>query len=281
MKILIFLITLFEIFYLLDCLQMKRKILKNRGIAKLIWHDEFNQKKIDRQKWTFTKGHFIGDLTYMTDRPDNAFTHDGCLIIQANQELYKGYNYTSAAISTTKHFSIQNGYYEIRAKVPSSQGAWPSFWTLGDNGTWPKNGEVDIMEFVAWNPQRIYGVLHTKGFDTFSTYYDSHGFSNEFHTFGLLWEPETLSFFVNGIMFERRTSREAREKGGEWPFADPGYKLHIILDLGIGGWAGAPNASSHFPQQFIVDFIRVWEYEQMSFTNYSIKNLQNDIKFKN
>ncbi len=43
--------------------------------------------------------------------------------------------------------SFKYGRFEMRAKIDTRSGLWPAFWTLGNEGEWPENGEIDIMEF--------------------------------------------------------------------------------------------------------------------------------------
>src|SRR5436309_12542342 len=43
--------------------------------------------------------------------------------------------------------SWKYGRFEMRGRIDTRPGLWPAFWTSGVEKPWPRNGEVDIMEF--------------------------------------------------------------------------------------------------------------------------------------
>src|SRR5688572_31317501 len=91
------------------------------------------------------------------------------LVIEARKEpeLIAGRNYSSARIKTQGLHAWQYGRIEARMKLPYGQGIWPAFWMLGENFNdvgWPAAGEIDIMEHVVKEPNRIYGTVHAPGY---------------------------------------------------------------------------------------------------------------------
>ena len=230
----------------------------------LVWIEEFDNNQIDQSKWVYDTG---GDgwgnneLEFYTDRRENSFISNGCLVIQALKEDFQGRQYTSARMKTQGKWSITYGKFEIRAKLPFGQGIWPAFWMLGDDIStvgWPACGEIDIMENIGKDPNNIYGSIHGPGYDITSPYTDQRGFSNDFHTFTVDWQPDQLSFYVDGNLY--RTMNKSEAGGKPWPF---NKNFFVILNLAVGGnWPGNPDQSTQFPQQFSIDYIKVWEHSQ-------------------
>lgn len=180
------------------------------------------------------------------------------MVIQALKESYGGRDYTSARMNTAGKFSITYGKFEVRAKIPGGQGIWPAFWLLGENigeVGWPACGEIDIMEYVGRDPTHTFGSIHATNFDTSDGYYNPNGFTNDFHLYSVNWQPDRIEFYVDNNLF--RTVYKS-QSGGHWPFE--GKNFFIILNLAVGGnWPGYPDGSTHFPAQFLVDYVRVYE----------------------
>jgi len=228
---------------------------------KLVWSDEFKGKSIDTRKWTFdigNNGWGNNELQYYTNRPQNAHVNNGHLIIQAKKENHGGSHYTSARMKTQGKFSVNYGKFEMRAKLPHGQGIWPAFWLLGDDITrvgWPACGEIDIMEYIGKDPSHVHGSTHGVGFDTSHSFHHPQGFHNGFHTYSANWQPNRIEFAVDGKVYKVVTPADTH---GKWPFNSK--KMFIILNLAVGGkWPGNPDGSTHFPQQFVIDYVRVYE----------------------
>jgi beta-glucanase (GH16 family) len=241
----------------------------------LAWNDEFNNGQIDPLKWTFETGDGTdyglprgwgnNELQIYTTSDENARVDmDGdvsALIITA---LKHGENdFTSAKLTTNGLFSMRFGRVDVRAKLPKGQGIWPAIWTLGDNREvvdWPGCGEIDIMEMLGQQPNKIYGTIHyvdgenRKGES--QGYYEVSGsdFSEAYHVFSLVWTPETLTFMVNDVKYH------------EVPIEDDMKEFlrshYLILNVAVGGyWPGYPDESTTFPQSMYVDYVRVFEKE--------------------
>jgi len=228
---------------------------------KLVWSDEFKGKSLDMGKWKHdlgASGWGNNEMEDYTNSHKNAYIKNGHLVIQANKE---GNHITSARINTAGKFSTLYGRVEMRAKLPHGQGIWPAFWMLGDNigkVGWPACGEIDIMEFVGKDPNHSHASLHAPGFDTHDMVASSSpsAFSNGFHTYGVIWDKDNFQFYVDGKIFKKINRHSSHAKS--WPFND--HKFFILLNLAVGGnWPGAPNASTRFPQQFIIDYVRVYK----------------------
>jgi beta-glucanase (GH16 family) len=244
---------------------------------KLVWSDEFNGtdgSAPDSSKWTYDtggKGWGNNELECYTNLPQNAQIKGGNLVITAMQQ--PGYacsgattnNYTSARLKTQGLFSQAYGRFEARIKIPAGQGMWPAFWMLGDNiGSvgWPTSGEIDIMENIGKEPSTVHGSLHGPG--TTSRTSDAtapfrlpagQNFAGDFHLYAVEWEPGTIRFYVDTNLYATFTSSQW-PAGGTWVFDHPFF---IILNVAVGGsWPGSPDNTTVFPQQMLVDYVRVY-----------------------
>ncbi len=252
---------------------------------RLVWSDEFNGTRGEPNpaNWTYDTGaNGWGNRELETycawgsrkgpcdpAQPNAYVGGDGYLHIVARNIAARseGHSvYTSARLKSEGLRSFQYGRIEARIKVPRGQGMWPAFWLLGDDiGTspWPACGEVDIMENIGKRPDTIYGSIHGTGFTGTilgSPYQlpDHAAFADAFHTFGILWSPKKMEFYVDDPRhpYETRTPADLPQ-GAVWPFDDGKY--FVLLNLAVGGgWPGPPDASTEFPQEMLVDWVRVY-----------------------
>ena len=243
---------------------------------KLIWSDEFNGAAGSSlgSQWQFdTGGNGWGneELESYTSRPANAeLDGQGHLAIVARAEKYTGKdgvarNYTSARLQTLKTFQFQYGLVEARIQVPAGRGLVAQFWALGSEAyegseAWPACGEIDAAEVLGSEPNIVNGTLHApwawaptgvQGQAESAT-----PLSAGFHTYSVEWEPEGISFMLDGSVYKTITPADL-PPGAAWPFKHPYF---LLMDLAVGGeWPGSPNASTHFPAQMLVDWVRVWQ----------------------
>jgi beta-glucanase (GH16 family) len=240
----------------------------------LVWSDEFsaaNGSLPDSSKWIMeTGGGGWGnhELESYTNRARNAHVQNGNLVITAHKETYKGADgitreYTSARLKTLGLFEQKYGRFEARIKIPRGQGMWPAFWMLGNNiGTvdWPDCGEIDVMENVGKEPDKVYGTIHGPGYSGSeglggSYTLPSGKFADDFHVFAVEWEPSAIRFYVDGHLYETRTPADL-PAGKAWVFDHPFF---ILLNVAVGGdWPGNPDGTTAFPQRMLVDYVKVY-----------------------
>ncbi len=234
----------------------------------LVWNDEFNGTTLDPACWTREQGnHGWGNNEWQnyTDREENAYLTDGKLIIEAKEENFGGSNYTSARLITKDKKSFAFGRIDVRAILPEGQGVWPAIWMLGSNFStvgWPACGEIDIMELIGHQPSTVHGTAHwgPQG-QTFSfnegEHYDlpsSEKFSDKYHVFSIIWENDKIEWYVNDNKFFSLTPNQVSPS---YPF---NAEFFFILNIAVGGnWPGYPDNTTQFPQQMIVDYIRVFQ----------------------
>jgi len=257
----------------------------NSAVWTLVWSDEFsapNGSSVDATKWGFDIG--TGDngwgnneLETYTNRTDNAVIENGFLVIKALKETFTGpdnktRNYTSARLLTRNKFTQAYGRFEARMKLPFGQGIWPAFWMLGDNigsAGWPNCGEIDIMENIGREPSTVHGTFHGPGYSGGSgisaayTLPNAQKFSDDFHTFAIEWEPNVMRFYVDGLLYKTRTPADL-PAGKTWVFDHPFF---ILLNVAVGGgFPGNPDATTVFPQQLQMDYVRVYQRSTPSST---------------
>jgi beta-glucanase (GH16 family) len=254
----------------------------------LVWSDEFTNSSTTRMQpnpsvWTYETGnsgfgnHELENYCAWgsnvspcsTALPNSYVGNDGYLHIVAEQPSPGVY--TSARMKTQGLFSFRYGRVEFRARVPEAQGFWPAAWAMGNNivtVNWPACGEQDILERVNaatvpdWNEGSVHGAGFTGSEGLGRVYYFPSGDSAaDWHTYGMIWKPGSVAYYVDDpsapyITFS--TSSLAKLKGAVWPF-DAGQSNFILLNLAVGGdWPGAPNASTKFPAEMQVDYVRIY-----------------------
>jgi hypothetical protein len=236
----------------------------------LSWMDDFSGNTLDAGSWTYETGdgcpNLCGwgnnELQFYTNSPENLFFQDGKLVIQAKQESYSGRNYTSARIKTEgkKHFKF--GRIDVRASLPEGKGIWPAFWLLPQSnvyGGWPRSGEIDLMEYLGHETNKVYGTLHYgpgPGSTNISRSYvlPSGTFSNQFNVFSIEWKQDEIKWFVDGNLYATLTKTDV---GTNYPFNE---NFFLIINMAVGGnWPGAPDASTSFPQFLVVDYVKVFQ----------------------
>ena len=238
----------------------------------LVWSDEFNGPagtSPNPATWVFDQGGAgwgNQQLEYNTNRPENAaLDGDGHLAIVARKEKYLDNDYTSARIKTAGKQEFRYGRVEARIKLPRGQGIWPAFWMLGADFadvSWPKCGEIDIMEYRGQKTHEVQGSLHGpkySGGDCITKVYQlkgDKGFDDDFHVFSIDWDPGRISWAIDGATYQVVNSPTVIAKG-PWVFHKPFF---IILNVAVGGtYLGDPDASTQFPQTMLVDYVRVFK----------------------
>ncbi|UCF43475.1 MAG: glycoside hydrolase family 16 protein, partial [Planctomycetota bacterium] len=240
----------------------------------LVWSDEFYGSRINYENWS----HQLGDGTayglpagwgnnereYYTPRPENSYVSNGNLVIVARQESYQGASYTSARLRSFAKQDFLYGKIEARIKLPGTQGIWPAFWMLPTDweyGGWAASGEIDIVESTNI-ADTIHGTIHYGGqwpsnTSSGGSYSDGNDFSDDFHTYAIEWEPTRIRWYIDEQLYHTETSWWS--SGGSYP-APFNKPFHILLNVAVGGnWPGDPNESSTFPQQMLIDYVRLYE----------------------
>ncbi len=240
----------------------------------LKWQDEFNDPRLsggkpalpNTDKWWYEnlpKGAVNNELqTYVggfrgTDTV--AAIHDGTLKIIAQKS---GGDIISARINTKE--SWKYGYFEARLKMPSGKGTWPAFWMLPEKEqlNWPLDGEIDIMEYVGYDPGWVHASVHTKAYNhTIGTQktarMETKTAETEFHIYAVEWTADFVKGFVDGVEYFR-FDNDKKGDVNTWPFNKPFY---LKLNLAWGGdWGGAQGVDeTKLPATYEIDYVRVYQ----------------------
>lgn len=252
---------------------------------RLVWSDEFDYNGLpDPNKWAYEEGFVRNqELQYYTaGRKENARVENGLLVIEARKEAWpnpryspnapasnwqrsrRQAEYTSASITTKGKAQWTYGRIEVRAKLPSGLGVWPAIWTLGvniDQVGWPRCGEIDIMEYVGYEPNTIWANVHMAKYNHMlgtskgSTIRIPRPYQS-FHVYALEWDSEQLRFFLDDKQYF--TFNNEHTGVDAWPYDGPHF---LLLNLAIGGsWGGARGVDPNiFPQRFEIDYVRVYQ----------------------
>ena len=172
-------------------------------------------------------------------------TSSGALQIDATTTGANEYNcyyktpceWISSKYITKDKIGFKYGRLEARIKGPVGAGTWGAFWMLGadiDSRIWPWCGEIDVTELVGKAPNTAYGYLHgllSGGFGGRGTTVDMpNGFANEYHTYAVDWLPESVDWYVDGVLFG---SQQKKDK--DWVFD---HEFYLVVNLAMGGNLG-------------------------------------------
>ena len=229
--------------------------------AGLIWSDEFNGTS-PSSAWTKSRFWWNGDGYNNADhvyRDSAVSVSGGALSLTLRRENATSWQgdpvqYVSGLVQTggiegrtAPGFSYKYGYAEARIKMPKGQGVWPAFWTLPasyDDGA----GEMDIVEYIGSEERKVYSFVHTRGRSSGGSWTSPVDMSQDWHTYGLDWQPNHLKYYVDGVL--RRTITD--------PALIPQVPEYLILNVQTGGdWAGFPDATTQLPATMLVDYVRV------------------------
>jgi beta-glucanase (GH16 family) len=248
---------------------------QSMGKWKLVWEDDFSGamgSPPDPSKWTYDLGN--GDsnpgfgnseLQYYTDSTKNVFLDGrGHLVIRALRTPDGGY--ASGRIKTQGRFAFKYGKVEAGLRVPHARGIWPAFWMLGADypvTPWPLAGELDVMEHfgvIADDPKTNHATIHGPGYSGgagVTTSYSGAGIlSDSYHVYGIEWEHDKIEFFLDGLSYATYTFASL-PAGAPWVFDKPFF---MLLNIAVGGVAvGYPDETTTFPQDMLVDYIRVYQ----------------------
>lgn len=253
---------------------------------KLVWSDEFDYEGLPKSEYwtpeigTGQWGWGNNELQYYTGREENAKVEDGNLTITLRKEEYEGSSYTSARLITRNKVKYKYGKFEIRAKMPEGKGTWPAFWALANKGVygkkgWPDTGEIDFLETVGYDRNKIHGTIHTSSFNggdgtqkggnkRLSDIY------NTYHTYTTEWLPDKIIWYVDGTPYYTYNPNQyaACPDYKAWPFDQ---EFFIIINLAWGGnWGGAQGIDdSVFDEngigpKYVIDYVRVYQSDVIS-----------------
>jgi Ca2+-binding RTX toxin-like protein/beta-glucanase (GH16 family) len=211
----------------------------------------------NNEKQIYTSPYFRGHNGDFAESPfvSNA---DGTLSIwakpSANSEIF-GYGYTSGFISTKESHAQTYGYFEMKADIPSAAGAWPAFWLIPADGSWPP--ELDVMEVLTSDPHGTWTTGHSgvNGHSANGMLSFTPETTDGFHTYGALWTATDIVWYIDGVEVFRQATPSDMHK-----------PMFMIANLALGGWGGTIN-NGHLPAEMKIDYIRAYALGDGSTTN--------------
>jgi beta-glucanase (GH16 family) len=237
--------------------------------------DEFEGATLDGEKWwDFNPTTFIGRKPGLFSR-DNVAVKDGLLQLTASsmprametvENAARGYHSFATAIVKSKK-RVQYGYFEVRCKAMPSA-ATSAFWFYDplDADKKYKPGsfteEIDVFEIFGRHPRfanTLFMTVHRQETPyvetlvrinlktTGSQWVAPHNFTDEYHRFALLWTPDAITWYVDGV--ERWSIRNEFHQN----------PLHMMFDSEImEAWGGLPDPKD-LPSRFLIDYVRTWQ----------------------
>lgn len=226
----------------------------------LTWHDEFDGSTIDTSKWevlTRRQNHNEEKQYYLAAQ---ASLTEGMLRLTSTNQPFEGLLYRSARLEG--RYEQTYGRFEIRARIPTTQGIWPAIWLLPRTARWPFGGEIDIMEHKGSEPNVVSSAYHfadesgkhkyvTERYQAVDQNQQPIQWPDGFHIYAAEWEPGEIRFYVDGVEHFRTTSSEV-------PVSST--PMHVVLNTAVGGnFDGDPDANTVFPQLHLIDYVRVYK----------------------
>lgn len=241
-----------------------------------VWSDEFDGPQINEDNWVYEEGYMRNDeLQSYTKDPKNAFIREGCLVIKTIKEPTESkrpdptgkttFEYSSASLLTLGKQEWLYGRFEMKAKLPKGQAIWPAYWMCGTQDSWPKNGEIDILEM--WGGQdtdgRISCNLHWSENGQYTkwsevreiTLPNNEKFNDKFHTIALEWDENQLRFYMDDLLYAAKyIDTPGMERGYRQP-----HHLWINTAVAPDKWGWGDASLNTYPQEYVIDYIRVYQ----------------------
>lgn len=241
----------------------------------LVWREEFVARELDRSKWKVENSTFgDGNDELQCYAPDNVSidASSGVLVLAGRNESVTCPNGDTRSVSSGKVTTEgladwRYGWFEVRAMVPAGRGLWPAIWLSpsdGVYGSWPASGEIDLMEVRGQEPDIARVNLHYLGPDLGRAQSPrdvlaapGRGFADTFHTFAVRWEPDRITWFVDGLQVHEVTAWPSPVGPAPAPFDQPFF---LRLNLAIGGtFPGDPDGTTPWPAEYLIDWVRVYQ----------------------
>jgi beta-glucanase (GH16 family)/photosystem II stability/assembly factor-like uncharacterized protein len=237
----------------------------------LVWSDEFNYTGLpDSTKWGYEVGKVRNnELQYYTEkRPENARVENGNLVIQLIKEPFNGSKYTAASVTSQYKGDWTYCNMEVRAKFPAGKATWPAIWCIPTDtvfGSWPRSGEIDIMEHVGFKPGVIHATVHTSAYNIMkhtanTKTIDIPDFNTAFHNYTLNWDKKQIQIGVDTTNYFKFDNN-----GGDyttWPFD---IRFYLVLNIAYGrAWGGQAGIDdtifdNNAQLQMQIDYVLVYQ----------------------
>lgn len=215
---------------------------------KIVWNEEFDNTPLDPDRWNVLDDPYGYGNRSQHYKPENVEVSESNLKLHIKKERSQGFPYTSGAITTKGKVVFKYGKLEVRAKLPAGKGLLPAIWLWNNQGK--EFPEIDMVEVLGQQPGQLWNTIH---YEVNGIYGKDYNLSNlpdmttDYHTYGIEWNPEKITFFVDGIAIYTSTTYVPKED------------MYLFINTGVGGnWVGEPDETTQFPAQMLVDWIRYY-----------------------
>ncbi|HNQ13009.1 MAG TPA: glycoside hydrolase family 16 protein [Bacteroidia bacterium] len=228
----------------------------------LTFQDEFNDKKLDKDKWSTVP--YFG-LPYHPSHTyqyycDDCFTFsDSTIFIPVIQQEKKfdtlSIPYGVGLLDNYKVFDQQYGYFEIRCRIPEGPALWPAFW-LVSRYAWPP--EIDIFEFyTSRHKRKLYSNLHWRSTSKKKKRPNQwkekeHKLPDpaaQFHVYGCEWNEKEIRWYFDDILIRKQKNDTAEFK----------YPMHITINNAVQNNEDLKSGNALLPALFEVDYVRAYK----------------------
>lgn len=254
--------------------------------GELLWESDFSNIDVLRKEWNIEYAKPRKNNNEMQSYDDSVFKFDNSELVIST--INQNRNIVSGRINTKNKLEFQFGYIEALIKFSAGPGLWPAFWLLGNREGWPNCGEIDIMEYVNWRPNCVYGTLHGPGYCAGNAYGSgavnilNKSLANEYHKYAIEWKPDTITWFLDDKPFftANHNNLQHIKHTNNWVYNNKPF--YIILNNAVGGAFGNAN---HWSEQNIYDTLPRYnemriKYVKIYKTSDNIGHLNTHIRIK-
>lgn len=239
----------------------------------LTFEDEFDGDILDSSVWRAHNSFGVRRGGYWSG--EQLSVRDGNLIIRTEyRDGEFGSGYYTSGISTRGTFEQTYGYFECRCILPKGEGLWSAFWLTNSNVTKLTTGdalqgaEIDVFESPYYyrgdgKNNLVSSNIHYNGYELMTRYKNVGIFKvndpyNSYNTYGVEWNADGYTFYINGV-------KAAFSNYGKASQADEFMVLSCEVDgvaaEPVWGWSGDIENNDELPADFIVDYVRVYQYK--------------------
>ena len=234
------------------------------------WNDEFDGPLVDTTRWYVMDEHEDAwpETPWRRNwKQENVRIEDGALVIHTVRDS-PGFS-TGAVLTGTwgkpSRFQQTFGRFEARVRFPTRQGHWCAFWLMNQqephvDGSGRDGTEIDVME-KAWLIDQAQHTLHWDGYGPGSgeayRLVTGRGLNDGgWHVFRVDWYPDQYVFFVDGVETWRTAAGGVSQTPNDILLTDEIGNFGV----GPGQWGVGPIEEASLPDEYRVDYVRVWRY---------------------